>query len=153
MDGKPLIIVLPDMPMELRRDALLHLRNAFERNVLEHTDSAKAGEKFTYPTLHFGWYNRCTKQVYISRSNICFKLKFRKGKDVPPDIDPAGHRRQGKTKSSKTAQCQPFTTEELQENAKAYAILSECFKQMFEWLAAAVGTLFCGDQALFHNFH
>ncbi|KJA16790.1 hypothetical protein HYPSUDRAFT_103625, partial [Hypholoma sublateritium FD-334 SS-4] len=117
-----LIIVLPDMPMELRQDALLHLRNAFQHDVLQQTDSAEAGEKFKYPTLHFGWYNRCAKQ----------------GKDVPGDVDPAGHRRKGKTRSSKTAQCQPFTTEELQENAKAYTILSECFKKMFEWLAAAV---------------
>lgn len=62
-----MIIVLPDMPLELRRDALLHLRNAFERNMLGETDSAKAGEKFTYPAIHFGWYNRYAKQVFTSR--------------------------------------------------------------------------------------
>ncbi|KJA18159.1 hypothetical protein HYPSUDRAFT_102132, partial [Hypholoma sublateritium FD-334 SS-4] len=32
----------------------------------------------------------------------------------------------------------PYTTDELQENARAYSILSQCFKEMFEWIAAAV---------------
>lgn len=138
IDEKPIIIVLPDMPMELRQDALLHLHNAFEGNLLHQTDSAQAGEKFTYPAIHFGWYNRYAKQVFASLAYIDLELISRKGKDVPPDVEPAGHRREGKAKSSKTAQCQPITTEELQENAKAYNILSECFKNMFEWLAAAV---------------
>lgn len=74
---------------------------------------------------------------------------LRKGKDVPPDVYPAGHRREGKQKSSKTAQCQPFTTEELQENAKAYNILSQCFQKMFEWIAAAVGISFNWYEAYF----
>ena len=52
------------MPEELKKQILPLLMGIFPGE-LKHTDSKSEGEKFTYKSVHFTWYNRFAKGVSL----------------------------------------------------------------------------------------
>jgi hypothetical protein len=60
--GELAAIVLPDMPSHLRSKLMVALKLVFP-DLIKYMDSKELGEKFTYPGLHFFWYNKYCLQV------------------------------------------------------------------------------------------
>ncbi|KAF9479843.1 hypothetical protein BDN70DRAFT_764456, partial [Pholiota conissans] len=67
---------------------------------------------------HFTWYNRYAKM----------------GDGVPPNVEPAALHIPGNKKQTKTAQCQPMTSKELQEYMVEYLLLQDAFEEIFKWI-------------------
>ncbi|KAF8168941.1 hypothetical protein BJ912DRAFT_924480, partial [Pholiota molesta] len=124
VNDQPMIIVIPDMPTELKEKAMRYLTAAYPENLVE-TDTWSAKHQHTFESVHFSWYNRYSKR----------------GDKVPIDIEPAAHQRAGSSKQVKTAQCVPRTSKELQTHSTQYKLLEESFEDIFEWLATAVKQL------------
>jgi hypothetical protein len=61
-DGSFAAIVLPDMPLHLRENLMSTLKLGFP-NLIKPVESKGQGEKFSYPSLHFSWYNKYCVQV------------------------------------------------------------------------------------------
>ncbi len=57
-----MIIVLPDMPDDLREKALTCIATLYD-HILVNTDTEKEKAEFHYPSYHFSWYNRYAKHV------------------------------------------------------------------------------------------
>lgn len=57
-----MIIVLPDMPKDLKERALSCITTLYE-DTLVATDTEKLKEEHKYPSYHFSWYNRYSKHV------------------------------------------------------------------------------------------
>lgn len=62
VDGNPMIIVLPDMPKDLKERALSCIATLYE-HILVDTDTESLKEEYKYPSYHFSWYNRYAKHV------------------------------------------------------------------------------------------
>jgi hypothetical protein len=61
-DGTFATIVLPDMPVHLRENLMSVLKLTFP-DFIKPVESKGQGEKFSYPSLHFSWYNKYCFQV------------------------------------------------------------------------------------------
>jgi hypothetical protein len=57
-----MIIVIPDMPTELKEKAMRYLTAAYPDNLVE-TDTWSAKHQHTFESVHFSWYNRYSKRV------------------------------------------------------------------------------------------
>ncbi len=53
-------------------------------------------------------------------------------------MDPAAHVRPGTSKVINATKCYPRTSKELQEHMVEYALLQQCFQEVFEFIAKAV---------------
>jgi hypothetical protein len=72
-DGSFAAIVLPDLPLHLRENLMSVLKLGFP-DVIKPVESKSQGEKFSYPSLHFSWYNKYCFQVsrFLRRSHSLF---------------------------------------------------------------------------------
>src|SRR5882757_6113560 len=61
-DGTFATIVLPDMPGHLRENLMTVLKLTFP-DFIKPAESKGQGEKYSYPSLHFSWYNKYCFQV------------------------------------------------------------------------------------------
>lgn len=59
------------MPEELKEQILPLLMQIFPDEV-RNTDSKIAGEKFTYKSVHFTWYNRFSKGVSVQEFSAIY---------------------------------------------------------------------------------
>lgn len=62
--GELATILLPYLPSHLRSKLMVALKLVFP-DLIKYTDSKELEEKFTYPGLHFSWYNKYCLQVRI----------------------------------------------------------------------------------------
>lgn len=73
------------MPEELKKQILPLLMGIFP-DELKYTDSKSEGEKFTYKSAHFTWYNRFAKGVSyilgISKNSLSY-VRFRERMSLP----------------------------------------------------------------------
>ncbi|KJA21262.1 hypothetical protein HYPSUDRAFT_203038 [Hypholoma sublateritium FD-334 SS-4] len=120
-NGKPMIIVIPDLPETLRNRTMAYLRCAFPGR-LENIDSKIVSADYNFESIYITWYNRYSKR----------------GDGVSPDIEPSAHIRKGKKRQFKTAQCIPRTSKEFQANMKEYLILQDCFREIFDFIEQAI---------------
>jgi hypothetical protein len=80
-DGDALLLVLPDLPSELREPLVRQLQLTFGQR-LAVTDSQKAGEELRFETFHFTHYNRYSAQVPSSPSFYVNFLMFYPGRQM-----------------------------------------------------------------------
>ncbi len=76
VSGTPIIVVIPDMPQELKNSIMGNLMHTFSGQIVQ-MDSKAEQDKYKYQSIHFTWYNRFAKKVRLTNlfnSKTCFYL-------------------------------------------------------------------------------
>ncbi|KAH9829346.1 uncharacterized protein C8Q71DRAFT_678985, partial [Rhodofomes roseus] len=122
-DGSLIACILPHMPEDMRRMLTVHLKACFEDEPenLEETDSSSQGERYSFPALHFSWYNR----------------HGTRGHDVPVDAHPMLIERED-TSRTNYSQMLPYESREKTKHMKLYNNLNRIFARVFEWIAGQI---------------
>ncbi len=63
-NGRPMIIVIPDLPADLKLRALTYLKCAFPGR-LNTIDTQSKAQDYMFESIYFCWYNRYAKRVRL----------------------------------------------------------------------------------------
>ena len=136
------------MPQEIREMLISNLVACFEdqgENLREMCSSSE-GRDFSFPALHFAWYNRHGTRVNasIQVSNVRMiplaEDRLSQGHDVPVDAHPILIEKDDNTRTN-YGQMLPYPSQDTGKYKDIYNNLQSVFQNLFEWMAEQV----CGS--------
>ena len=126
------------MPPRLRQD-LIDAIDAIYRSRLVAINTQTTGEKHSFDSVHFSYFNRFSKRVGHPLCHL-FRFDCHQGDGIPTNQDPADvlpDRRR-----ANTAWFVPWAGKELEDHIEEYQLLQETLEPVFLWIQSLVSVSF-----------